>query len=127
MQVKPISSSTGNLTAVQATTDPPTPSIDVPKVQILLIRQIAKRSRIEITSLQPALHRTLNLISPLVLSRQDEAQSQDQNDFDQVRDDHAPDPEFVARGLRGEVEEGAGDVAGAVAEEEAGWESFLLV
>jgi hypothetical protein len=92
-------------------------SVNVPKIQILPIRQIAKRSRIEITSLQPAFHRTLNLISPLVLSRQDEAQSQDQNDFDQVRDDHAPDPELVARGLRGEVEEGAGDVSGAVAEE----------
>jgi hypothetical protein len=37
-----------------------------------------------------------------------------------VGDDHAPDSELVARSLRGEVEEGPGDVAGAVAEEEDG-------
>jgi hypothetical protein len=47
--------------------------INIPKIQILLIRQIPKRSRIQIPPLQPALHRALQRIPALVLPRQDEA------------------------------------------------------
>ena len=43
--------------------------VNVPKVQILLVRQIPERSRIQIASLQTSLHRTLDLIPTLVLSR----------------------------------------------------------
>ena len=73
--------------------------VNIPKVQILPISQIPKRSRVQIPPLQPALHRALQRVPALVLPRQDEAQGQDQGDFDQVRDDHAPDAELVARGL----------------------------
>lgn len=43
-----------------------------------------------------------------------------------MRHDHAPDAELVAWRLRGEVEEGTRDVAGAVAEEKDGWEGVLV-
>jgi hypothetical protein len=41
--------------------------VNIPKIQVLLIRQIPKRSRIQIPPLQPPFHRTLNFISTLVL------------------------------------------------------------
>jgi hypothetical protein len=43
--------------------------INVPKIQILLIRQIPKRSRVQIAALQTSLHRALDLVSTLILSR----------------------------------------------------------
>ncbi|KAK6432536.1 hypothetical protein LTR95_011294 [Oleoguttula sp. CCFEE 5521] len=46
-----------------------------------------------------------------------EAEEEDDADFDQVRDDHAPDAELISRRLGREVEEGADDIPGAVAQE----------
>ena len=100
----------------------------IPKVQVLAIGHIAKRCCIEISAVETAFHRALDLVPPLVLSCKHEAQDQDQYHFDQMADDHAPDAQRVLWRLVGEVEEWANDVAGTVAEEEDGVrDDFLRV
>ena len=90
-------------------------SINIPKIQILPIRQVPIRRRTQIPSLKSTRLRCLNPIPSRVFSLHEEPKCRDQTCFDEVGDDHAPDAEGVGGGLGGFVEEGAGDVACAVA------------
>lgn len=58
--------------------------IDVSEVEVLLVRHITERRRIQIPSLQSTFHLALQTVSALVLPRQDESQGQDQAHLDQV-------------------------------------------
>ncbi|GFF25978.1 LOW QUALITY PROTEIN: hypothetical protein IFM46972_01623 [Aspergillus udagawae] len=62
-------------------------------LEILPIRQIQKRSRIQISSLKSTLHLRLDSIPLLVLPPEEKAKYGDKNDLDQMRDDHGPDAE----------------------------------
>lgn len=90
----------------------------IPKIRVLPISHIRKRSRLQIPRLQTTLLLALQSISALVLPTQQYPEENDDTRFDQMRDDHAPDAELVVRFLRLQVEEWADDVTGAVSEEE---------
>jgi hypothetical protein len=64
-------------------------------LEVLPIRQIQKRSRIQISSLKSTLHLRLDSIPLLVLPPEEKAKDGDKNDLDQMRDDHGPDAEGV--------------------------------
>lgn len=90
---------------------PAHPSINIPEIQILAIRHVAERSGVQIPALESTRQSRLDLVPAFVLARQQEAQGDDQDDFDQMRDDHGPDAQLVAWGLRGFEEEGAFGIA----------------
>lgn len=84
--------------------------IDIPKVQILLVRQITKRRLIQPPFSTLA---ALNTIPSTILQRQSRPEDQHQGNFDEVRHDHGPDTQRVARRLVTLVEKWACNVSGA--------------
>lgn len=105
--------------------------VNIPKVQILLIRQIAKRRRIHLLLMHLPLQPTrpiqpLQPISLLILPRQQKPQHEHNRNLQQMRHNHAPDAQDIRRRLLRPVEERPGDVAHAVAQEETRAVDHLL-
>jgi len=88
--------------------------INISKVHVLSVRHISESGRIQIPPFKSTFHRGLKLISPPILSTQEDPEGDNQTHFDKMRNDHRPDSQLITGGLVGQVKERADDLGEAV-------------